>query len=49
MTFRETIEVTEELANYVAAKRTELNFVKPTPNLNRSDCEAVRNLILSLT
>ncbi len=39
----------QELANYILGKRTEVGFAKPTPNLDRSGSEAVRNMILSLT
>jgi len=40
---------TQELANYVLGKRTGLDFEKPRSALDRSDSQAVRNLILSLT
>jgi hypothetical protein len=39
----------QELANYILARRIELDFEKPRPNLRRSDSEAVRNQILSMT
>jgi hypothetical protein len=49
LTFRKAIEVTEELADYVLGKRTELGFDEPCPSFERSDSQAVRDLILSLT
>lgn len=38
----------QELANYILGRRTEPDFDKPRSNLDRSESEAVRNLILSL-
>jgi CRISPR-associated protein Cas1 len=39
----------QELANYVLGRRTDLCFDEPRPALGRTDSEAVRDLILSLT
>ncbi|HMK83538.1 MAG TPA: CRISPR-associated endonuclease Cas1, partial [Candidatus Bathyarchaeia archaeon] len=39
----------EELASYVLAKRSELDFSTPNPMLNRDESEALRNRILSMT
>jgi CRISPR-associated protein Cas1 len=40
---------TQELANYVLGKRTNLDFGEPKQTLDRTDSEAVRNRILSMT
>ena len=39
----------QELANYVVGKRTNLDFGEPKPVLHRTDSEAIRNRILSMT
>jgi CRISPR-associated protein Cas1 len=39
----------QELANYILAKRTELDFGEPKQILDRTDSEAIRSRILSLT
>ena len=39
----------QELANYVLGKRTNLDFGEPKQTLDRTDSEAVRNRILSMT
>jgi CRISPR-associated protein Cas1 len=39
----------QELANHIMGTRTELDFGDPKPALHRTDSEAVRSLILSLT
>jgi CRISPR-associated protein Cas1 len=39
----------QELANHVLGKRTNLNFSEPKPVLHRTDSEAIRNRILSMT
>jgi len=39
----------QELANYVVGKRTNLDFGEPKQILDRTDSEAVRNRILSMT
>jgi CRISP-associated protein Cas1 len=39
----------QELAQYVLGRRAELDFGEPKPVLHRSDSEAIRNRILSLT
>ena len=38
-----------ELANHIMGMRTELDFGEPKPVLHRTDSEAIRSLILSLT
>jgi CRISPR-associated protein Cas1 len=39
----------QELAKYVVGKRANLDFGEPKPILDRTDSEAVRNRILSMT
>jgi len=39
----------QELANYVVGKRTNLDFGEPKPVLDRTDSEAIRNQIISMT
>jgi len=39
----------QELANYVVGKRTNIDFGEPKPVLHRTDSEAIRNRILSMT
>ena len=39
----------QELANYVVGKRADLDFGEPKPVLHRTDSEAIRSRILSLT
>jgi CRISPR-associated protein Cas1 len=39
----------QELANHILGKRTNLNFSEPKPVLHRTDSEAIRSRILSLT
>ena len=39
----------QELANHILGKRTNLNFGEPKPVLHRTDSEAIRNRILSMT
>jgi len=39
----------QELANHALGKRIDLDFSKPKPALHRTDCEAVRSQIMSLT
>lgn len=39
----------QELANHILGKRTNLNFSEPKPVLHRTDSEAIRNRILSMT
>jgi len=39
----------QELANYIIGKRTNLDFGEPKPVLHRTDSEAIRNRIMSMT
>ena len=39
----------QELANYVLEKRVDLDFGEPEPVLDRTDSEAIRNHIMSMT
>jgi len=39
----------QELADHILGRRTQLGFDEPSPVLSRSDSEAVRNRILSMT
>jgi hypothetical protein len=39
----------QELADYILGRQSEVDFDKPTSNLDRSDSEAVRNLTMSFT
>ena len=39
----------QELANYVVGKRADLDFGEPKPVLHKTDSEAVRSGILSMT
>jgi len=39
----------QELANYIICRRTDLNFSEPEPVLHRTDSEAIRSRILSMT
>lgn len=39
----------QELADYVVGKRTSLDFGEPEPVLGRTDSEAIRNQIVSMT
>ena len=40
---------TQELASYMLCRRTDLNFSEPEPVLDRTDSEAIRNQIVSMT
>lgn len=39
----------QELANYIICRRTDLDFSEPEPVLPRTDSEAIRSRILSMT
>jgi hypothetical protein len=39
----------QELANYIQHRRAELSFDEPNPTLERTDSEALRKFILSIT
>jgi CRISPR-associated protein Cas1 len=39
----------QELSNYVLSKRSGLDFEEPKPTLHRTDSEAIRNQIMSMT
>jgi CRISPR-associated protein Cas1 len=39
----------QELANYILGRRIDLDFGEPKPILHRTDSEAIRSRILSLT
>jgi hypothetical protein len=39
----------QELANYLLGKKADLEFGEPVPTLEKTDSEAIRNHILSMT
>ena len=39
----------QELSNYVLCRRNDLDFSEPRPVLHRTDSEAIRTRILSMT